>query len=227
MTEPRPDPAARAPGGLVALVRAGALDPELGGLLWVLVEGGLAVVVAGGPGPGRDEIVRGLRDARPDPTTLGMELAAADDPEPRTTARTFLAAAQAGLGPFATVAAADLEGVYEILERRPIRLSRDELGSLGLVVVLAPTADGHAGSAGVRVGACHWVRPLARDAHGHVQRLGPAVLATWDGRISRWEHFAWGVLPELAARLGVRAGELERDAAARAAAIASAASDDA
>ncbi len=211
----------------MALVRAGVLDGELGGLLWALVEGGLAVVVAGPPGPGRDGVLQGLSDARPDPTTLRVDLAASDDPDPRTTARTYLAAAQAGLGPFATIAATDLEGVYATLERRPIRLARDELGALGLVVVLEPKSDDPRGPAGVRIGACHWVRPLARDAHGHVQRLGPAVLATWDGRISRWEHFAWGVLPELAARLGIRAGDLERDAAARAAALATAASTDA
>ena len=31
-----------------------------------------------------------------------------------------------------------------------------------------------------RVAAAHYVRPTARDEHGHTQRLGPAVLATWD-----------------------------------------------
>jgi hypothetical protein len=55
-----------------------------------------------------------------------------------------------------------------------------------------------------------------RDAHGHVQRLGPAVLATWEPRDGAWEHFAWGVLPELALRLGRSASDLEREAAARA-----------
>jgi hypothetical protein len=63
----------------------------------------------------------------------------------------------------------------------------------------------------LRVVAAHYVRPLARDAHGHQQRLPPAVLATWDERLGRFEHFAWGVLPEIAARLGRRAGDLERD----------------
>jgi hypothetical protein len=55
------------------------------------------------------------------------------------------------------------------------------------------------------------VRPLARDAHGHSQRLDPAVLAAWDDRLGRYEHFAWGVFPEIAARLGRRAGDLEAD----------------
>ena len=39
----------------------------------------------------------------------------------------------------------------------------------------------------------------------------PAVLAAWDERLGRYEHFAWGVLPEIAARLGRRAGDLEAD----------------
>jgi hypothetical protein len=63
----------------------------------------------------------------------------------------------------------------------------------------------------LRVTAAHYVRPLARDAHGHSQRLDPAVLATWDERLERYEHFAWGVLPEIAARLGRRGGDLEAD----------------
>jgi hypothetical protein len=61
------------------------------------------------------------------------------------------------------------------------------------------------------VTAAHYVRPLARDAHGHAQLLPPAVLATWDPRLGRYEHFDWGVLPEIAARLGRKAGDLEAD----------------
>ena len=37
------------------------------------------------------------------------------------------------------------------------------------------------------------------------------MLAAWDERLGRYEHFAWGVLPEIAARLGRRAGDLEAD----------------
>ena len=82
----------------------------------------------------------------------------------------------------------------------------DELTFLGAVLVLGGAPRGR-----LRVVAGHYVRPLARDAHGHSQRLGPAVLATWNGDLGRYEHFAWGVLPEIAARLGQRAGDLERD----------------
>jgi hypothetical protein len=63
----------------------------------------------------------------------------------------------------------------------------------------------------VRVVAAHYVRPLHRDEHGHPQLLGPAVLATWDPARAGFEHFAWGVLPEIASRLGRRAGDLEAD----------------
>ena len=57
--------------------------------------------------------------------------------------------------------------------------------------------------------AAHYIRPVARDEHGHVQRLGPAVLATWDADHDRFEHFAWGITPELALRVGRTAGDFE------------------
>jgi len=63
----------------------------------------------------------------------------------------------------------------------------------------------------IRVVAAHYVRPLHRDEHGHPQQLGPAVLATWEPARSAFEHFAWGVLPEIAARLRRKAGDLEAD----------------
>src|SRR4029078_13611471 len=44
--------------------------------------------------------------------------------------------------------------------------------------------------------------------HRQPQHLDPAVLATWDERLGRYEHFAWGVLPEIAARLERRPGDL-------------------
>ena len=98
-------------------------------------------------------------------------------------------------------------------------LSEDQLTFLGCVLVIGDAATAGVGGsrsgAGrrgrLRVTAAHYVRPLARDAHGHSQRLDPAVLAAWDARLERYEHFAWGVLPEIAARLGRRAGDLEAD----------------
>jgi hypothetical protein len=62
-----------------------------------------------------------------------------------------------------------------------------------------------------RVVAAHYVRPTARDEHGHVQRLGPAVLATWDADQDRFEHFGWGVTPELARRVERKAGDFDHE----------------
>jgi hypothetical protein len=58
--------------------------------------------------------------------------------------------------------------------------------------------------------AAHLLRPPLRDAGGHVRPQGPAVLATAreDGG---WEHFAWGITPELAGLAGQHAGDFEID----------------
>jgi hypothetical protein len=69
---------------------------------------------------------------------------------------------------------------------------------------------------GGRVVAAHLVRPPLRDAAGHVQKPGPAVLATYDARVDTWDHFAWGIAPELAELAGVRAGDVEPELARRA-----------
>jgi hypothetical protein len=81
-----------------------------------------------------------------------------------------------------------------------------------------PTAEPDAVMSGrdQRVVAAHYLRPVARDAGGHVQRLGPAVLATWDADRGAYDHFGWGIYPELAARTGRRAGDLEAAHRARA-----------
>jgi hypothetical protein len=68
-----------------------------------------------------------------------------------------------------------------------------------------------------RVVAAHYVRPVARDGAGHVQRLGPAVLATWDAPGDRFEDFAWGIAPELAERVRRRAGDFDAERDRRAA----------
>ena len=99
-----------------------------------------------------------------------------------------------------------LEDVLETLGRPPVSLTDDELSFLGCVVVVR-RIDGQR----QRVVAAHYLRPTVRDAHGHTQRLGPAVLATWDPARDRFEDFGWGIMPELAFRLGVKSGDLEHD----------------
>lgn len=119
-------------------------------------------------------------------------------------AKIAIRAASIGYGLAATIHADSLDEVFEALRRPPVRLADDELSHLGVVLVLQ-RVDGERR----RVVAAHYVRPVARDLHGHLQRLGPAVLATWNPVDDNFEHFGWGVMPELALRVGRRAGDLE------------------
>jgi energy-coupling factor transporter ATP-binding protein EcfA2 len=119
-------------------------------------------------------------------------------------ARIAVRAASIGYGLAATIHADSLDDVFDLLHRAPVRLADDELSHLGLVLVLRRVHGGRR-----RVVAAHYVRPVARDQHGHLQRLGPAVLATWDPATDAFEHFGWGVTPELAMRIGRPAGDFE------------------
>lgn len=125
-------------------------------------------------------------------------------------ARIAVRAATIGYGLAATIHADSLDAVFEELRRPPVALTDDELSHLGVVLVLR-RPDGRRR----RVVAAHYVRPVSRDVNGHVQRLGPAVLATWDPSTDRLEHFGWAVIPELAMRIGMHAGDFEIEADAR------------
>jgi hypothetical protein len=143
---------------------------------------------------------------RPDTTVLlASELS---DHQPSYTwgeaARIAVRAASIGYGLVATIHADSLDEVFDMLRRPPVRLTDDELSHLGVVLVLRRMDDARR-----RIVAAHYVRPVARDLHGHLQRLGPAVLATWDPTTDAFEHFGWGVTPELALRVGRRAGDFE------------------
>jgi len=140
-------------------------------------------------------------------------------------ARTLVRAASLGYGIGATIHADRLEDVHDQLRSPDVGATDDELSYLGLVVIVRPV-QGTDGQLRRRVVAAHYARPVGRDEHGHVQRLPPAVLAARDEGADRLEHFAWGVMPELAIRLGRAAGELERETAERAALLASLARDD-
>ncbi len=130
-------------------------------------------------------------------------------------ARTLVRAASIGYGLGATIHADRLEDVHDQLRARPVGLTDDELSYLGLVLVVRAWRMPD-GSVVRRVVAAHYARPVGRDEHGHVQRLPPAVVAARDERSDTLEHFAWGVMPELAIRLGRKAGDLERDQSERA-----------
>jgi hypothetical protein len=196
------------PPSLVALIAQGVLDAELASLVWVLVEGRIPLVVASPPGraaPAGQLLAGVLTSIVPDERVEGL-LA----PLTAAGASSLVRGRRAG----GVIEAESLAEVRAALLHGPLPLSEDQLTFLGTVLVLGEASGGRAGAGRrgrLRVTAAHYVRPLARDAHGHPQRLDPAVLATWDERLGRFEHFAWGVLPEIAARLGRRAGDLEGD----------------
>ena len=167
-----------------------------------------------------DAVVAGdsPREAATDPTSSVLVAAELSDHLPSYTwgdaARVAIRAVSVGYGLAATIHADSLEEVFDALHRPPVALTDDELSRIGVVVVVRaltpPPGDTNSGPMR-RVAAAHYVRPVARDQHGHVQRLGPAVLATWDPNEDEFEHFAWGVIPELAERTGRRAGDFEAE----------------
>lgn len=249
---------------IVELIADGVLDPELAGLVWLLVEARLPVVVGGlQQGAGKSTLLEALLDFLP-PTARRIDLGgAAEDfawlPEAETlgwpvdpsrapvrqapaipvtsatgflvaaelsehlpiytwgrAARTLVRAASLGYGVATTVHADRLEDVHALLRERPVGLTDDELTYLGLVLIVR--ADrGPRGHVRRRVVAAHYARPVGRDEHGHTQRLPPAVLASRSAPDTALDHFEWGVMPELAIRLGRKAGDLEREQAERAA----------
>jgi hypothetical protein len=186
-------------------VARGVLDAELAALVWILVEARVPLIVAAPPdraGAGGQLLAGIVGSIHPDEAVehLTAPLTAAG-------ATSLVRGRRAG----GVLEAGSLSEVRARLGGGPMPLNEDQLTFLGCVLVIgeASATDGKRGR--LRVTAAHYVRPLARDAHGHSQRLDPAVLAAWDVRLERYEHFAWGVLPEIAARLGRRAGDLEAD----------------
>ena len=134
-------------------------------------------------------------------------------------ARTLVRAASIGYGIGAAIHADRLEDVHDTLRDRDVGLTDDELSYLGLILIARAWREPD-GSVVRRVVAAHYARPVGRDEQGHVQRLPPAVIAARDERTDTLEQFAWGVMAELAIRLGRKAGDLERDQAERAALLA-------
>lgn len=198
---------------LVEVIARGVMDAELAALVWALVEGRIPLVVAtpeGRLGAGAQLLAGLIGSILPDEDTTTLQ-----QPLTPVGANSLTRGRRAG----GVLEAASLEEVRSRLGGGPLPLGADQLTFLGTVLVLGDAAaegasgggSGGGGRGRLRVTAAHYVRPLARDAHGHSQRLDPAVLATWDPRLQRYEHFAWGVLPEIAARLGRKAGDLEAD----------------
>lgn len=253
---------------LDAFLRDGILDAELAALVWLTLEGGIPIVVAGEPSLDRAALrdaLLGLLPAGARTVTLAgegemfgwmaeaVELgwrhdgpwvaeAGADagtdrirarsgdtvtvlvvdleDAPPGGTwgehARLTIRSLAVGYGMAATAAGARLEDVLGRLAAAPVGAINDELTRLGVVLILGCDPDG-----ATRVLAAHYLRPVARDVEGHIQRLPPAVLATWNRGAGRFDHFAWGVVGELAGRIGRLPVEFEREQAVRARRLAS------
>lgn len=234
---PLPVSPASGPPSLVDLIATGTLDADLAALLWLLVEGEVPLVVVAPEarlGAAAQLLDGILGSIRPD-------VPAADPARPMgtTAARRLIRGREAGSvmagtsleDVFRSLRAGPLPlGDDELTFLGCVLVLGSGAGTAA--AGSAPAASAPAGSlapgspaAGspavgrvdadqsgrLRVVAAHYVRPLARDAHGHSQRLGPAVLATWDAAQGRYEHFGWGIWPEIAARLGRRAGDMERD----------------
>ncbi len=216
---------------LASLVASGVLDAGLAALAWLLLEDGVSVHVASREPADAETLLDALISAlpperRPGPAASGATNRLVKVAGPLSSAsppgvlRAALAATTIRSGLAAVILAEDLAGVIAVLRRQ--ELSDDEISFMGVVLVLARARDGD-GSDGrgpsrvpARVAAAHYLRPVARDAGGHVQRLSPAVLATRDPDRSRYDHFGWGIYPELAARTGRRAGDLEHEHVVRA-----------
>lgn len=126
----------------------------------------------------------------------------------RAAARAAIAAVsdRPGLALVATTGGEDLETVADRLRGLTVAAPEDEIVRLGAVLVVG-RPDGSAGPA--RVVAAHYLRPPAAGPSGRVERRGPAVLATWDPAVGAWDHFAWGIVPEVAERAGVRPADVE------------------
>ena len=252
MTEPAPVLAPAPPSSLLGLVRDGVMDAELAALIWLTVEGGIPLVVAGGAVDERlclrDALLALVPEGAPTVRLAGADedfawmphagelgwrstapsrpmqpgkpgavmVAALEDRDGGTwgeAGHLAIRALTAGYSLIATAGGATLEDVLARLAQPPVSAIDDELTRLGVVLLLGD---------GPRVGIAHYLRPVARDPGGHVQRPAPAALATWSAKASRYDHFAWGLVAELAGRIGGRPIAFEREQARRASVIAGA-----
>jgi hypothetical protein len=178
---------------IAGLIRRRILNAELAALVEILAGYRLPLVVAApdSANGAASDLLSALDAGR-----VPVDLDALGDG-----ALALLRAASLGAGFASTIQAGSLEEVRDRL-KLVAGAGEDELSYLGVVVILDETGE---------VVAAHHVRPLALDGQGHVQRLGPAVLAARDARSGQLEHFAWGVMPELAARVSMKSGDLEAE----------------
>ncbi len=198
------------PPTVLILLRRGVIDPPLAALAWLLSEGGLPMVVTGPAGlEDRTGLAAALVSIDPDRAWLVID---ADREAPTLSRLSSLLQGGAGLG--ICVAAAGVPDVLERLHDGPARLPYDAVRRLGVIVTLQATTQGP------RCAVVHYLRPAERDAQGHVQRRPPAILASWDAAADRYDDYAWGILHELAERVGLDPARLEDRQRGRAAFLA-------
>jgi len=177
-------------------IQGGTLDAELAALISIMIENGLPLVVAAATDSRASGWNGGeVRDA------LGRILLTS------------------GLRPVANIqtpapVAVDAGSLESVLARMPL-LSLQAADASGARVAIVVVLGTDAADDTWRITAAHLLRPPLRDGHGHLQRQGPAVLATWDPAMRRFEHFSWAVLSELAALIERPAGDLESEISAR------------
>jgi hypothetical protein len=233
---------------LPRLVGAQLLDAPLAALVWLLLERGVPVIVAGREAGAADALLDALvsalpRDRRPDSVLGGggdrvVRVAGPlEASTPPGILRAALGTTTGRSGLAVAIAADDLAGVLAVL--RGQGLTDHEIAFMGVVLVLGargprldvgargPRPDVGAPHDGrqpddheaARLLAAHYLRPVVLDAGGHPRRLPPAVLATWDPATDAWDDYAWGLTADLAERARMRGGDLEAERNRRAAAL--------
>jgi hypothetical protein len=207
------DPDGSGPPTLAGLVARGIVDAELAALAWLLVEGGVPLIVGGMDEETRSEVARAVLGVDPARPWVLRDV----DARPPTLDE-LAALLRGGTAVGLAVGGEDLASIVGRLATAPVHLPDDAVRRLGTVLVLASRAPGP------RVVAAHYLRPTERDGGGHLQRRPPAVLATWDSERDAFEHYAWGVTPELGDRVGRAQADLEDRQRDRAALIARAVS---
>lgn len=182
---------------ITAAIADGVLDEQLAALLWLLCEADVPLCLAGRPSTGRHDLGAAVSG-----------LLDAADGSPAADVRQRV------------VDADSLEDVLGPASAAPGAPIPDQLRGLGTVLVLRDVPG-----LGRRVATAHYLRPVERDAAGHLQRRPPALLTAWDERGDRFDHFWWGITAELADRTRMAVADFEaaqRDRAAMLAGLAAA-----
>lgn len=176
---------------VATLIADRALDPRLAALLWLLIDGGVPVVVIGpAPAERRSAVAMSLLAIDPAQPWVMLDAAAG-----APTVSRLAALLRGGTHLAVVLSADDLQEAMERLGRPPGGLPEDAVRRLGVVVVLSET------DVGLRCSVVHYLRPTERDAQGHIQRRPPALLSAWDQATDSYEDYAWAITPELADRV--------------------------